>query len=187
MSGCVVETAPVRHGRIESLLADVAERRMSEIMGKRDGLGEILIKLEAPGNRTRDLGDLQGVGQPRPVMVTACGPEDLGLVHQAAKRPAVDDAVPVTLKLGAIAASRFGKTATAACTSVACIGGWVHGPVVTPSPARLTECGVNARFQTDFREIPNHGRRPRKRALSSSPRKPPAGLMKSWLLKTADV
>jgi len=50
---------------------------------------------EHPGDRTADLGRLQAVRQPGPVVVALVVDEDLGLVLEAAERGAVDDPVPV--------------------------------------------------------------------------------------------
>ena len=53
--GIVVEAAIGRHQPIELALAGMAERRVAEIMGERDGLGQILVEPEHAGDRAGDL------------------------------------------------------------------------------------------------------------------------------------
>jgi hypothetical protein len=42
----VIEAAEVRHQVVEDVLAGMTERRMAEIVGQRDGLGEIFVQAE---------------------------------------------------------------------------------------------------------------------------------------------
>ena len=49
--GVVVEAAEVRQARIERALAGMAERRVAEIMGERQRLGEVLVEPERAGER----------------------------------------------------------------------------------------------------------------------------------------
>ena len=83
---------------VERLLADVSERRVPEIVPEPDRLGQILVEPQRPGDRPRDLRDLQRVGQPGAVVVSARGHEHLRLVLEAPERLAVDDPVAVALK-----------------------------------------------------------------------------------------
>ncbi len=64
----------------------MAERRVAEIMHQRDGLGEILVAAQRPGQRAGDLGDLDRVGQPRAVVIALMRDEHLRLVLEATKR-----------------------------------------------------------------------------------------------------
>ena len=87
---------PVQHG-----LALVAEGGMAEIMGQRDGLGQVVVEFERGGDVAGDGGDFDGVGQPGAQVVAGAVEKDLGLVFQTAKRAGVDHAVAVALVFGA--------------------------------------------------------------------------------------
>ena len=91
----VVEAAVGREAAVERALAGMAERRMAEIVGERERLGEVLVEPERAGERARDLGDLEGVGQPGAEMVALVEHEDLGLVREPAEGGGMDDAVAV--------------------------------------------------------------------------------------------
>src|ERR1700682_3424119 len=73
----------------------MAERRMAEVVGERQRLGQILVEAEAACECAGYLRDLQRVGEPRAVVVALVRDEDLGLVLEAAKSGGVDDAVAV--------------------------------------------------------------------------------------------
>ena len=42
----------------------MAERRMAQVVRERQRLGQILVEPQPPGQRTRDLRDLECMGQP---------------------------------------------------------------------------------------------------------------------------
>ena len=85
----------------------MAEGRVPEIVRQRQRLGEVLVHPENTADRARDLRHLQAVGEARPVVIPLVIDEDLGLVLEAAKRRAVDDAVAVALKGRPRTAFRF--------------------------------------------------------------------------------
>jgi hypothetical protein len=85
----------------------MAEGRVAEIVDERHRLGQILVAAQRPGQRTRDLRDLDRMGQPRAVMVALMGDEDLRLVLEPAKGRGMDDAVAVALEGRAGAAFGF--------------------------------------------------------------------------------
>ena len=85
---------------VEHLLADVAERRMAEVVPEADRLGQILVEAERPGDGPGDEARLERVGEPRPVVVALGGDEDLRLVLEAPERLRVGDPVAVALKRG---------------------------------------------------------------------------------------
>ena len=96
---------------VERLLADVTERRMAEVVAEADGLDQVLVQPQCAGDRPRDLGDLERVGQPGAVVVTARRHEHLGLVLEPPERLAVHDPVTIALKRRAQPAVRFGAHA----------------------------------------------------------------------------
>ena len=96
--GVVVEAAGLRHRRLQRVLARMAERRVAEVVGEAQGLGQILVEAERAGNRPADLRDFQAVGQADPVMVAVGRDEHLRLVAKAAEGDRVDDPVAVALE-----------------------------------------------------------------------------------------
>ena len=96
---------------VQGVLADVAERRVAEVVAEPDGLAQVLVERQRAGHGPRDLGHLERVGQPRAVVVAGGRHEHLGLVLEAAKRLAVDDPVAVALKRRAQAAVGLGVAA----------------------------------------------------------------------------
>ena len=73
----------------------MAEGRVAEVMGKGQGLGQVLVKTERAGDGAGHLRHLDRVGQPRPVVISLVIDEDLRLVLQAAEGRGMDDPVPV--------------------------------------------------------------------------------------------
>ena len=96
--GIVVEPAGIAQRGAQRILAGMAERRMAEVMGEAQRLGQVLVEPERAGDRAADLRDLQAVGQPDPVMIAVGRDEDLRLVAQAAEGDRVDDPVAVALE-----------------------------------------------------------------------------------------
>jgi hypothetical protein len=76
----------------------MAERGVPQVVSQRDGLGQVFIQLQGPCNGTRNLGDLDGMGQAGSEQVAFVIDEYLGLVLKASKGRGMDDTVPVTLK-----------------------------------------------------------------------------------------
>ena len=96
----------------------MAERRMAEVVGEAQRLGQILVEAERPGDRPADLRDFEAVGQPDPEMVAVGRDEHLGLVAQAAEGDRMDDPVAVALEDVARAARAgvdFGMGPAARC------------------------------------------------------------------------
>ena len=93
----MVEAADGLHGLVQRVLAGMAERRVAEVVGQREGLDQVFVQVERAGHRARDLRDLQAVRQPRAVMVALVVDEDLRLMDQPAERGRMDDAVAVAL------------------------------------------------------------------------------------------
>ena len=120
--GIVVEAAEVRHFGIERALARVTEGRMAEIMGERQGLGEVLVEPERPGDCARDLRHFQRVGESGAVVVALVDQEDLGLLAQAPERCRMKYAVAVALEFGAGRARRLGFEPAAAFPRIGGIG-----------------------------------------------------------------
>jgi hypothetical protein len=86
---------------VKRMLSRVPERRVAQVVGQADGLGELLIEGESPRDRPGNLGDLQAMGEPGSVEVSLVVHKDLGLVEQLSKGGGVNDAIAVSLKLRA--------------------------------------------------------------------------------------
>ncbi len=91
----VVEPAERLHAIVQLVLARMAEGRMAQVVGEGDGLGQIVVQAQGLGDRAGHLSHLQRVGQAGAEMVAFVRHEDLGLLLQAAKGRAMDDAVAV--------------------------------------------------------------------------------------------
>ena len=79
----------------------VSEGGVAQIMAHGDGLGQVLVEAQCPGDGPGDPGDLQSVGHAGAVVVPLRLQKDLGLVHQPPEGFAVDDSVNVPLVAGA--------------------------------------------------------------------------------------
>ena len=66
-------------------IAGMAKRRVSEIVAKRNGFGQIFIQIQCPRNRTGDLGHLERVRQAGTVMVALRSEKHLRFVFHSAK------------------------------------------------------------------------------------------------------
>ena len=93
----MVKSAMVGHRRMQSILARMTKRGVANIMGKAQGLGQILVQPQRPRNHPANLRHLKAVGQADAVMVTIGRHEHLRLVAQPAKGDGMDDAVAVAL------------------------------------------------------------------------------------------
>ena len=84
--------------RVELLLARMPERRVARVVPEPDRLGQILVQSQRARHDARDPGRLEGVRDPRPVVVAGRVDEDLRLALQASERLRVHDPVPVALE-----------------------------------------------------------------------------------------
>ena len=98
------------------------ERRVAEVVCQRDRLDEVFVQADAARDRAGQLGNLERVREARAEQVAFVIEEHLGLVDQASKRRAVDDAVAVPLELVAARVDALGMPATAARLRVGCGG-----------------------------------------------------------------
>jgi hypothetical protein len=69
-------------------------------MCQSQSLGEILIKLQRARQRTRNLGDLNRMGQAGTIMIALVGHKNLCLMSEAPEGGRMDDPVTVALKFG---------------------------------------------------------------------------------------
>ena len=97
----VVEAAVVGHAGVERVLSRMAEGRVSEIVAEGDGLREIVVEPERPGESAGDLGHLDRMGESRSEMIALVIDEDLRLVGETPEGRRMDDPVPVALEFGA--------------------------------------------------------------------------------------
>jgi hypothetical protein len=134
----VVEAAEAGEAGIQGPLARMAERRVAEVVGERQGLGKILVQAQRAGERAGDLGDFQGMGEARPVVVALVEHEYLGLVLEPAKRRRVDDPVAIAPEIAAGAARRLGVEPAAARPGIGRIGGMFG---IHPGVPELTLAG----------------------------------------------
>src|SRR5262249_27453295 len=105
---CVVVEA-TRFGKavLKAGFTGVLGCRMSQSVGERKRLREILVKAKGTSERASDLGDLKGMGEPRAEVVALMKDEDLRLMRQAAEGGRMDDAVAVPAEIVAGRARRL--------------------------------------------------------------------------------
>ena len=115
----VVEAAMVLQAGIERALPGMAERGVAEVVGERQGLREVLVQPELPGQRTGDLRHLEGMRQPGAVVVALVEHEHLGLVLQPAEGRGMDHPVAIPPERAAGAARRLRKQPATARVGVA--------------------------------------------------------------------
>ena len=94
----VVEAAGIGERLPQRILAGMAERRVAEVVGEAQGLGQVLVEAERARHGAADLRDLDRMGQADAEMVAVGGDEHLRLVAQAAEGDRMDDAVAVALE-----------------------------------------------------------------------------------------
>jgi hypothetical protein len=82
------------------LFPGVTKRGVSQIMPKSDRLGQILVQAQATGNCSGNLGEFQGVAQPRPVVGSFRRNPNLSLIFQPTKRLRMNNPVTIDLKRG---------------------------------------------------------------------------------------
>ena len=86
---------------VERVLAGVPAGSVAAVVTQGDRVDQGHVGPDPAGDRGGDLGDLQRVGQPGPLVVTGVD-HDLGLAGQPAERGRVHDPVPVPLEAGAL-------------------------------------------------------------------------------------
>ena len=107
----VVEAAVLSHAGVERILAGVPERRMAEIVAKRDRFREIVVEPQGASERARDLRHLDRVGKAGAEMVALVIDEHLSLMGETAEGGGMDDAVAVALEVGPRRRRRLGDQA----------------------------------------------------------------------------
>ena len=83
---------------VEHRFAGVAEGGVAEIVAERDGLHQILVEPQRPGDGATELGHLEGVGESGAGVIGGVRDKDLGLVLEPAKGPGVEDPVAIPLE-----------------------------------------------------------------------------------------
>ena len=118
----VVEAALLFQAVVQRPFARMAEWRVAEIVGQRQGLGQVLVEAGLARQRAGDLGDLERVGQPGPVVVALMEDEDLGLVLQPPETGRMDHPVAIAAERAAVLAGRLVELPPPAARGVAGIG-----------------------------------------------------------------
>ncbi len=140
----VVEAAAGGEAAIERALAGMAERRMAEVVGERQRLGQILVEPERASERACDLRDLERMGQAGAEMVALVEDEDLGLVGEPPEGGRMDDAVAVAAEGVAGRARRLRMEPAAAPARSGRIGGAREQPLQPPWPDRPIDQSLRA-------------------------------------------
>lgn len=83
---------------IQRPFSGVAEGGVAKVVGEADGLGQVLIEPQRPGDGAGDLGDFQRVGQAGAVEVALRREENLRFLLEPSERLAVEHPVAVPLE-----------------------------------------------------------------------------------------
>ncbi len=118
----VIEAAMLAHQRVERGLAGMAEGGVAKIVCQADDLDEVFIGAQGTGYSASDLGDLEGVGEPRAEVIALEVDEDLGLIFKPAEGRGVQHAVTVSLEASAVVGLPVGVGAALAVAAAHAIG-----------------------------------------------------------------
>src|SRR5271154_204917 len=100
----------------------MAEGRVTEVVRETDGFGQFFVEFQGSRGGARDLRNLERMRQPRAIQVTFMIYKYLRLVHQAAKRRGMNDAVAIALILRSVRRLRFRMAAASRVLSVGGVG-----------------------------------------------------------------
>jgi len=105
----------------------MAERRVAEVMGQSDGLGQLRVQPQSTRDGARDLGHFDRMGQAGAKEIPFVLDKYLGFVLETTKGRSMDDPIPIALKGRAHGAFGLGHQTTTALRGIAGIGcgGWV--------------------------------------------------------------
>jgi hypothetical protein len=98
----VKSVAELAHAAIEFLLARVRKGRMTDVVGKRERLCEVLVQRQRNGNGSGDLRDFDGVSEAVAEVIGEALAKDLSLAFQTAERAGVNDSVAIALELSPV-------------------------------------------------------------------------------------
>ena len=96
-----VDPPPAGKTAREGPLPLVAKGRVSEVVPQGDGLRQVLVEPQGPGDGAGNLCHLEGVDEARAIVVAFRRKKDLRLVGKPAEALAVEDAVPIALEASA--------------------------------------------------------------------------------------
>src|SRR5207245_9599487 len=82
----VVEPAVIAHAFGKHLLARMSQRRVAQIMRKRNRFRQILVQAQRAGDGAADRRNLDGMRQARAQMIASSVKKNLGLVFHATER-----------------------------------------------------------------------------------------------------
>ena len=117
--GVVIESAMGLQAGIERAFPGVPERRMTEVMGQRQRLREILVQAKLARQCAGNLRYFERMGQPGAVMIALVEHEDLGFMLEAAEGGRMDHPVAIAAKWAAGLARRLVKQSAPAAVGVA--------------------------------------------------------------------
>ena len=122
----LIVAEPFRQEIVEGSLADMTERRMAQIVPQSDGFRQILVQAQSAGDGAGDLGNLQRMRQPGAVMISLGRKKNLRFKFQAAEGFAMNNPVPVPLKIRPDLAGGYGTFPPGALRRMGCIGSQQH-------------------------------------------------------------
>src|SRR5262252_103809 len=115
----VIEAAG--HERVDHSFTGMAERRVTEVVTKRNRFGQLLVQPEHLGDCARDLRHLQRVRQTGAIVIAGGREEYLRLVFEAAKCLAVNDPVAIALESRPDVVFPFGAKTSPGVGALGCL------------------------------------------------------------------
>src|SRR5690349_2164124 len=109
----MLETAVFAHAFRKHFFAGMPERRMPEVVRKRDGFGQVFIKAQGPCDGATNRRHFDGVGEPRAQMIARAVEKNLGLVLETTKCARMNNASTIPLEFGPISVGWFEKLSAA--------------------------------------------------------------------------
>jgi hypothetical protein len=103
----VLKTTEIFHAIVKYVLSGMTKRGMSQIMGKRNRFGQILIKVQHSGNRPGDLRHFNRVRQPGAKHITLMVHKDLCFILKPPESSTVHYPVTIALILCTVIRWRF--------------------------------------------------------------------------------
>src|SRR3972149_1416713 len=96
----MIEPPVLSHQAAQGSLASVPERRVAEVVSQADGLDQVFVSAERPGDAAPDLGNFQCVRETGPVVIPLGDDENLRLVLETTEGGRVDDTISIALEAG---------------------------------------------------------------------------------------
>jgi hypothetical protein len=94
----VIEATCILESILQSIFACMSKRRVTNVVGKTKGFGQVFVEAKGAGNCAPNLGYLEAMGKANPEMVSIGCHENLRFVAQPPKGDRMNDAIAIALE-----------------------------------------------------------------------------------------